>query len=184
MFSVGILTISDKGSRGEREDLSGPEIGRMMTSLGARVESSEIIPDEEETISQKLIEYADRRHLDLILTSGGTGLSPRDVTPEATRRILEKEIPGMAEAMRTAGMKITPMAMLSRAAAGIRGKSLIINLPGSPRAVRENLEVILPVLKHALEKIQGDPSDCAALRDSIPENDPSSCGSIWRGSSR
>jgi molybdopterin adenylyltransferase len=181
MFSVGILTISDKGSRGEREDLSGPEIGRMVTSLPARVESSEIIPDEEEMISQKLIEYADRRNLDLILTSGGTGLSPRDVTPEATRRILEKEIPGLAEAMRTEGRKITPLAMLSRAAAGIRGRSLIINLPGSPRAVRENLEVILPVLKHALEKIQGDPSDCAALRDSIPAGDSPSCGPVGRG---
>jgi molybdopterin adenylyltransferase len=180
MFSVGILTISDKGSRGEREDLSGPEIARMVTSLPARVESSEIIPDEEETISQKLTEYADRRNLDLILTSGGTGLSPRDVTPEATRRILEKEIPGLAEAMRTEGRKITPLAMLSRAAAGIRGRSLIINLPGSPRAVRENLEVILPVLKHALEKIQGDPSDCAALRDSIPVDDSSSCDPVGR----
>jgi len=164
MFSVGILTISDRGCRGEREDLSGPEIHRLIIGLSASVEAYEIIPDEEEIIYQKLLEYADGKKLDLILTTGGTGLSPRDVTPEATRRVLEKEIPGMAEAMRAEGMKITPLAMLSRAAAGIRGRSLIVNLPGSPQAVRENLAVILPVLKHALEKAQGDPSECAAMR--------------------
>jgi molybdopterin adenylyltransferase len=160
MFSVGILTISDKGSRGEREDLSGPEIRQMISSLPARVEAYEVVPDEEEVIAQKLREYADQKCLDLILTTGGTGVSPRDVTPEATRRILQREIPGIAEAMRAESLKITPTAMLSRAVAGIRGRSLIINLPGSPRAVRENLGVILPALKHALEKTQGDPSDC------------------------
>jgi molybdenum cofactor synthesis domain-containing protein len=164
MFSAGILTISDKGSRGEREDQSGPEICRLIASLPATVEASEIIPDEEEVIVEKLLDYVDRKKLDLILTTGGTGLSPRDVTPEATRKVLDKEVPGIAEAMRAEGMKITPMAMLSRAVAGIRRRSLIINLPGSPQAVRENLSVILPVLKHALEKIQGDPSDCAILR--------------------
>ena len=164
MFSVGILTISDKGSRGEREDLSGPEIAGIISELPARVEAYEVIPDEEESIAQKLIDYVDQKKLDLILTTGGTGLSPRDVTPEATRKVLDKEIPGISEAMRAEGMKVTPMAMLSRAAAGIRCRSLIVNLPGSPRAVRENLTVILPVLKHALEKIQGDPADCANLR--------------------
>lgn len=164
MFSVGILTISDKGWRGEREDLSGPEIRRLISGLPARVEAYEVIPDEEEIILQKLLDYADGKKLDLILTTGGTGLSPRDVTPEATRRVLHKEIPGMAEAMRVQAMKITPLAMLSRATAGIRGQSLILNLPGSPQAVRENLAVILPVLKHALEKVQGDPSDCAEMR--------------------
>lgn len=163
MFSAGILTISDKGSRGEREDLSGPEIGRLLASLPARVEAYEVIPDEEEIITRKLVEYADRKGLDLILTTGGTGLSPRDVTPEATRKALDKEVPGISEAMRAEGIKITPTAMLSRAAAGIRGRSLIINLPGSPRAVRENLRVVLPVLKHALEKAQGDPADCGNL---------------------
>jgi molybdopterin adenylyltransferase len=168
MFSAGILTISDKGSRGEREDQSGPEIRRILDSLPARVDLYEIIPDEEELIRGRLIEYADVKKIDLILTTGGTGLSPRDVTPEATRKVLDKEIPGIPEAMRAAGMKITPMAMLSRAAAGMRCRSLIVNLPGSPRAVRENLAVILPVLKHALEKIQGDPADCAALRDPHP----------------
>ena len=163
MFSAGILTISDKGSRGEREDLSGPEIRQVLSSLPARVEAYEVIPDEEEIIARKLIEYADRKGLNLILTTGGTGLSPRDVTPEATRKVLDKEVPGIAEAMRAEGLKITPTAMLSRAAAGIRGRSLIINLPGSPRAVRENLMVVLPALKHALEKAQGDPADCGNL---------------------
>ena len=164
MFSVGILTLSDKGSRGEREDLSGPEIRRIISQLRARVEAYEVIPDEEELIVKKLLEFVDQKKLDLILTTGGTGLSPRDVAPEATRKILDKEIPGMAEAIRAYGLKITPMAMLSRAVAGIRCRSLIINLPGSPKAVEENLTVILPVLKHALEKIQGDPADCAGLR--------------------
>jgi molybdopterin adenylyltransferase len=163
MFSVGILTLSDKGSRGEREDLSGPEIRRIIASLPGRVEAYEVIPDEEEIISRKLVEYADQKCLDLILTTGGTGLSPRDVTPEATRKVLDKEVPGIAEVMRAEGMKITPTAMLSRATAGIRGRCLIINLPGSPRAARENLMVILPALQHALEKIQGDPSDCGNL---------------------
>ena len=164
MFSVGILTLSDKGSRGEREDLSGPEIRRIISKLPARVEAYEVSPDEEELIVKKLLEFVDQKKLDLILTTGGTGLSPRDVAPEATRKILDKEIPGMAEAIRAYGLKITPMAMLSRAVAGIRCRSLIINLPGSPKAVEENLTVILPVLKHALEKIQGDPADCAGLR--------------------
>ncbi len=168
MFSVGILTISDKGSRGERDDLSGPEIRRVLSGFPGKVEAYEIIPDEEEGIAQKLVEYADRKKVDLILTTGGTGLSPRDVTPEATRKVLHKEIPGIAEAVRAEGMKITPLAMLSRAVCGIRGCSLIINLPGSPSAVRENLAVLLPVLKHALEKIQGDPSDCAVQRSVGP----------------
>lgn len=164
MFSLGILTISDRGSKGERVDLSGPEIKKIMADFPVQVAAYEIIPDEEDEIVEKLKEYADQKKIDLILTTGGTGLSPRDVTPEATRRVINKEVPGLGEAMRLAGMKITPMAMLSRAIAGIRGRSLIINLPGSPQAVRENLSILLPVLKHALEKIQGDPADCATLR--------------------
>lgn len=164
MFSLGILTISDRGSRGERVDLSGPEIKRLMSDFPAHLEAYEIIPDEEGIIAQKLREYVDEKKIDLIFTTGGTGLSPRDVTPEATRQVLDKEIPGLAEAMRGEGMKSTPLAMLSRAVAGVRGRSLIINLPGSPQAVRENLTIILPVLKHALEKIQGDPTECAVFR--------------------
>ncbi len=160
MFSVGVLTVSDKGSRGEREDLSGLEIRRIAEGMGFTVQAYDIVADEVEQIERRLVEFADEKNLDLILTTGGTGLSPRDVTPEATRRVLDREIPGIAEAMRSAGLKITPYAMLSRAMAGVRCRSLIVNLPGSPQAVRENLEMIAPVLKHALEKIQGDPSDC------------------------
>lgn len=161
MFAVGILTISDKGSRGERVDGSGPEITRIIASLPARVAAYEIIPDEEDQIFRKLVEYADEKKLDLILTTGGTGLSPRDVTPEATRRAIDREIPGIAEAMRAEGRKSVPTSILSRAVAGLRRRALIVNLPGSPRAVRENLSHILPVLKHAMEKAQGDPADCA-----------------------
>ncbi len=164
MFSTGILTVSDKGARGEREDLSGQEIRRIIGALSFRVEAYEVVPDDKEMIARKLIEFADEKGLDLIVTTGGTGLSPRDVTPEATREVLDKEIPGMAEVMRAEGYKITPFAMLSRALAGVRCRSLIINLPGSPQAVRENLGVILPLLQHALEKIQGDPRDCARVR--------------------
>lgn len=161
MFAVGILTISDKGSRGEREDGSGPEISRIIAALPGQVAAYEIIPDDEDLIFRKLVEYADEKKVDLILTTGGTGLSPRDVTPEATRRAIHREIPGIAEAMRAEGRKSTPTSMLSRALAGTRYRTLIINLPGSPRAVRENLSYVLPVLKHAMEKAQGDPADCA-----------------------
>lgn len=161
MFTVGILTISDRGSRREREDGSGPEISRLIASLPARVAVYEIIPDEEDLIYRKLVEYADEKKVDLILTTGGTGLSPRDVTPEATRRAIHREIPGLAEAMRAEGRKMTSTSMLSRAVAGLRHQTLIINLPGSPRAVRENLSFVLPVLKHAIEKAHGDPAECA-----------------------
>ncbi len=135
-----------------------------MADFPAQVAAYEIIPDEEDVIAEKLKEYADQKKIDLILTTGGTGVSPRDVTPEATRRVIDKEVPGLGEAMRLAGMKVTPLAMLSRAVVGIRRRSLIVNLPGSPQAVRENLVILLPVLKHALEKIQGDPHDCGTLR--------------------
>ena len=164
MFTVGVLTISDKGSRGEREDLSGQAIREMISKLPSRVVAYEVVPDEKEVIAGKLRDFTDHKKVDLILTTGGTGLSPRDVTPEATRQVLDLEVPGIADAMREEGRKLTPLAVLSRAVAGIRCRTLIINLPGSPQAVRENLTVILPVLKHALEKIQGDPADCANLR--------------------
>lgn len=160
-ITAGILTISDKGSRGEREDLSGLEIRKLLETLPAEILHYEIIPDEADIIAEKLMHMADSKHLDLILTTGGTGVSPRDVTPEATLRVIEKPIPGLAELMRLRSLEITPHAALSRAVAGIRGCSLIVNLPGSPKSVRENLSVILPTFRHAVEKIKGDPSDCA-----------------------
>jgi len=160
-FQAGVITISDKGSRGERADESGGEIISALENMGISVIERMIIPDEIPRIKDALIEYADRKNLALILTTGGTGVSPRDLTPDATREVIDREIPGMAEAMRHASMSVTPHAMISRAMAGIRGRSLIINLPGSPRGARENLAVILPALKHAIEKINGDESDCA-----------------------
>ena len=161
MIKAGVLTLSDKGSRGEREDLSGPEVIRILKEIGIETDRCEIVPDEAEIIARKLIEFVDERKLDLVVTTGGTGVSPRDVTPEATLQVIDREIPGMAEAMRRESMLKTPHAMISRAVAGIRKTTLIVNLPGSPKGVRENLAVILPTLTHAIEKIKGDQSDCA-----------------------
>ncbi len=160
MFRVAILTLSDKGSKGEREDSSGPLIREMIKPLPAEVIRYEIIPDEKETIVEVLKRCADQLGADLILTTGGTGLSPRDVTPDATLEVIEKQVPGFAEAMRAESLKKTPHAMISRAVAGIRGCCLIVNLPGSSKSVRENLSVILPALPHALSKLKGDPSEC------------------------
>lgn len=159
-FKVAILTISDRGSKGEREDSSGPLIQEMIKDLPGKVIHYEIIPDEKERIAEALKRSADQLKADLILTTGGTGLSPRDVTPEATLSVIEKEVPGFSEAMRAESLKKTPHAMISRAVTGIRGVSLIVNLPGSPKSVRENLRVILPALPHALSKLKGDPSEC------------------------
>lgn len=158
MIKVAIFTLSDKGSRGEREDRSGPAIIETLKAIDADVRYYEIIPDEKELIKEKLIDYSNK--VDLILTTGGTGLSPRDVTPEATREVIDKEIPGIPEIMRIEGMKKTPRAMLSRAIAGVRGNTLIVNLPGSPAAVKENLQVIIDTIPHAIEKIKGDPTEC------------------------
>ncbi len=157
-YTVAIITVSDKGSRGEREDKSGKVIEELLKTW-AEIVSYSIIPDEKEDIKKELIANVDK--VDLILTNGGTGLHPRDVTPEATLEIIDKEVPGIAEVMRMEGFKKTKQAILSRAVAGIKGKTLIINLPGSPKAVRESLEVILEALPHAIDKIKGDPSECA-----------------------
>jgi len=154
-FLAGVLTVSDKGARGEREDTSGAAIREMLSTLDVTVERYEVIPDDRASIAQRLIAWADDDGLDLIVTTGGTGLGPRDVTPEATREAIDYEAPGLAEAMRLEGLKHTPMAMLSRAATGVRGRTLIVNLPGSPRGVRESLSVLLPVLPHALETLRG-----------------------------
>ncbi len=160
-MKAGILTISDKGFRQEREDASGPAVSSLLLEIGADVEKYEIIPDEVDIIKEKLILYSDVFHLDLIITTGGTGVAPRDVTPDATRMVIEKEVPGMAEAMRMESLKKTPHAVISRAMAGIRGRTLIINLPGSPKAAKENLATILKAIPHAISKIQGDSSECA-----------------------
>lgn len=157
MITVAVLTLSDKGSRGEREDKSGPAISEMLKGIG-EVKYYDILPDERDLIKNKLLEYVNR--VDLILTTGGTGLSPRDVTPEATLDVIEREIPGIAEAMRMEGLKKTDRAMLSRAIAGVKGQTLIINMPGSPKAVKEHMEVILDVIPHAIEKIKGDTKEC------------------------
>jgi len=161
VFSVAVLTLSDKGARGERADESGKIVAEMLQGIAGRVEQYEVIPDDKALIQEKLVFYADQLGVDVIATTGGTGVGPRDVTPEATREVIEKEIPGMAEAMRLAGLTKTPLAMISRALVGCRGKTLIVNLPGSPKGVRENLEAILAAIPHAVEKLKGDPTECA-----------------------
>lgn len=162
MICAGIITVSDKGSQGKREDLSGPAIAEMLAGAAISIKHTIIIPDETDKIKAAIIDFADTKKLDLILTNGGTGVSPRDLTPDATLEVIDKQIPGMAEAMRQKSLLITPHAMLSRAVAGIRGKSLIVNLPGSPKGAKENLAVVLPALKHAIEKIKGNDSECAS----------------------
>ena len=165
MFTVGILTISDKGWRGERQDRSGEAIRETLSRTDARIVNCDIVPDDKELIAKKLVQWADGEKVDVIITTGGTGLSPRDVTPEATLSVVDKVVPGFAEAMRLASLKKTPMAMLSRAVAGTRGSCLIINLPGSPKAVRECLEPVLPALPHAVETLKGQVDECATTED-------------------
>lgn len=155
MITAGILTVSDKGSRGQREDLSGPVIREVLEQAGISVTSYRVIPDEKEDIRAVLREWADSGTMDVIMTTGGTGLARRDVTPEATLDVIDREVPGFTEAMRAKSLEKTPMAVLSRAVAGLRKDCLIINMPGSPKAVRECLEVVMPSVPHAVEIIKG-----------------------------
>ena len=157
-MQVGILTISDRAYAKQYDDQSGPIIQSIIEErLGWKVVQTGVVPDEREYIKSELTRWVDDLHLNLILTTGGTGFSPRDITPEATRDVIEREAPGMAEALRAESLKITPHAMLSRGVCGIRGQTLIINLPGSPKAVSENMDVLLPVLPHALDLLTGSP---------------------------
>lgn len=156
MFSVGVLTISDKGSLGQRQDLSGPVIRERLTAAGNDVKKYEIVPDDKETIARTLAGWADGGEVDVIFTTGGTGLAARDVTPEATLAVVDREVPGFGEAMRMKSLEKTPTAVLSRATAGTRGKCLIINLPGSPKAVSECLDIVLSAVPHAVEIIRGE----------------------------
>ena len=158
----GILTISDRSSRGQRADASGPALLALVEAQGWSVVKQSVLPDEGSDIRETLAAWADGGEVDVLLTTGGTGFAPRDVTPEATRAVIEREAPGLAEAMRTASLKITPHAMLSRVVAGIRGKTLIINLPGSPKGAVENLQVVIPVLAHAVQLLRDDPESESA----------------------
>ena len=156
---AGVLTVSDKGARGERVDSSGAAIRALLTEAAIAVTHTAIVPDERDQIAATLRAWADDERLDLALTTGGTGLAPRDVTPEATRAVIDYEVAGIAEALRADGLRHTPFALLSRALAGVRGRTLIVNLPGSERAVRENMAVLLPVLPHAVTTLRGEQGD-------------------------
>ena len=160
LFKASVITVSDRGYRGERQDRSGQAIQERLPESLFRVIDYRIVPDEKDKIRLALTDAIDRLGADLVFTTGGTGLSPRDVTPDATSEVIEKEVPGFGEAMRAQSMKKTPHAMISRALCGTRKSSLIINLPGSPKGVLECLDVILPALPHALSKLKGDPSEC------------------------
>jgi molybdopterin adenylyltransferase len=160
MITVGVLTISDGAAKGERQDSSGENIRILVTQLpNVVISAGAIIPDEQEQISATLRSWCDEKHLNLILTTGGTGLAPRDVTPEATKAVIEREAPGIAEALRAISIQYTPMAMLSRGVAGVRKRTLIVNLPGSPKAVKECLEYLLPVLPHAINLLTEGPKE-------------------------
>ncbi len=161
-IQAAVLTISDKGYAGERQDLSGPLLSELLQKIGAEIAYYSIVPDERDTIEQTLIRLADEVHVDLVITTGGTGPAPRDVTPEATRAVIEREMPGLAEVLRFEGYRRTPLAVLSRGIAGIRRQTLIINLPGSPRAVREGMETLSPLLPHAIQMLRGVHTEHAA----------------------
>ena len=152
---AGVITISDKGAAGEREDVSGPLLADGLREMGAVVVRQAIVPDEMDAIREVLISLADEEHVDLVLTTGGTGATPRDITPEATRTVIEREMPGLAEMLRFTGYRKTPLAVLSRGISGIRGQTIIVNLPGNPNAVRDGLEVLAAVLPHAVKMVRG-----------------------------
>ncbi|HNW85798.1 MAG TPA: MogA/MoaB family molybdenum cofactor biosynthesis protein [Candidatus Limiplasma sp.] len=162
MFTAAVVTVSDRAFGGVREDASGPRVAQLLEQAGYQVLANELVPDERPMIEQTLRNLADDRDIALIVTTGGTGFSPRDVTPEATLAVCGRRADGIPEAMRAASLSVTPRAMLSRAAAGIRGRSLIVNLPGSPKAAAENLSAVLNTLAHGLEMLRGGPADCAA----------------------
>lgn len=161
MIKTAVLTMSDKGSIGEREDLTGPAIMDIIKEKGYSVDYYKVIPDDFDTIVKELIYICDDLNIDLVLTNGGTGFSKRDVTPEATEKVIERRTPGISEAMRLKSLEITPKAMLSRAVSGIRGETLIVNLPGSPKGAKENLSFVLPAIPHGIEILKGLASECA-----------------------
>ena len=167
MFKAAVVTVSDRSFRGERPDAGGPLVTEILKDAGYTVTQAVIVPDEQEQIQSVLCSLADSGGVQLIVTTGGTGFAPRDVTPEATIAVCDRLTPGIPEAMRYASMQVTNRAMLSRAAAGIRKGTLIVNLPGSPKAARENLEAVLPALAHGLEMLSGRPADCARLTDEM-----------------
>jgi molybdopterin adenylyltransferase len=156
LIAVGIITVSDKSSRGEREDEGGKTIRQIVEGSGSTVGAYVVVPDERDQIAAQIRQMADERRLDVVLTTGGTGLSPRDVTPEATRSAIDYEVPGLAEAMRAESFKQTPAGILSRAVSGVRGRTLVVNLPGNPKGVRECLDVILPAIPHAVSVMRGE----------------------------
>ena len=160
-YTAAVITVSDRSAAGEREDKGGPLMRELLTAVGFDVVYTAVVPDELEEIKDELVSCIDEKGIALVVTTGGTGFSPRDITPEATIAICERLTPGIPEAMRAASLRVTDRAMLSRAAAGIRGRSLVINLPGSPKAARENFEAVAPSLAHGLEMLRGGPADCA-----------------------
>ena len=167
MLRVGVITASDKGSRGEREDLSGPTLAKLVQEIGGEVVEYVVLPDDQALLAEKMRQWADELSLDLILTTGGTGFSLRDVTPEATLTVADRMVPGIAEVMRMESLKVTPKAMLSRAVAVLRKQTLIINMPGSPKAVRECFAAIAPAIPHGIQILKGEASECATtLKDS------------------
>ena len=166
---ASVVTVSDKGYAGERDDASGPLLANLLRQMGAEVVSQTIVPDERAEIERGLITLADEMQVDLVVTTGGTGPAPRDVTPEATRAVIEREVPGLAEALRFEGYRKTPLAVISRGVAGIRGGTLVVNLPGSPRAVREGMETLAPILPHAIKMLRGVDTEHGARSETFAQ---------------